>query len=914
MRGNIIEIVLSHGRIGQTQNLFQYDQGQKLRIKGEVPGVYAVHFSNQELGHSKTVIAESDMVDIPDEYLLSGEDIHLWVYVSGEDHSETEYHGVINVIPRAQPSDEPPTPEQESVLNQAISALNSATEEMAGVMETIEETVHNTVREAVESGEFDGFSPTVDVSQDGNDTTIIVTDKTGTSSATIHTEDPQDLIDDTAGNGVTNKVWSADKSYDELNLKAPKRNPTFEGSISLGRLDSTPIGFYSSAEGYGVTASGDYSHAEGQNTIASKPAQHVFGKNNVEDTQAGGKYVEIVGNGSAANRPANARALDWEGNEYLAGDVYVHSGTNSSGGKKLTTMDEVTEAIASSMEGIQSFDVEIVEELPAYPNTHTLYFLRAENGKSRNLYEEYMYIGNRYELVGTTDVDISTKADKADTVLDTTLSRGRKANTNVGFASFAFGENVTASGTDSHAEGNNTQATGYYSHAEGYESDATAYASHAEGGYTEASGTYSHAEGEQTRATNSYAHAEGHFAIASGLYSHAEGYAANASASASHAEGNNTAASGISSHAEGWNTRAMGDQSHAEGVRSVNSDTRTIDGVIYRYGAYGNSSHAEGENTIAGSNASHAEGSGTAAIAISAHAEGGGTTASGGYSHAEGGGTTASGDQAHSEGAGTQATGTNSHAEGGGTIASGVQSHAEGAVTQASGLQSHAEGSGTIASGDMAHAEGWGTKATGNYSHVNGKFNIEDSQNTYATITGNGPSDSSCSNAYALDWNGTGHFAGDVYVNCNNDSTGGSKLVSMADIPIATIAETQAIIDAYDEEEDEGMVVETEYYYDAPNEGYKSVMDAADIINAFKAGKNIVVHFESIASQNIPDSYAQLLYYADTSSRFSQLAFRFAYSDYTSDDEFDVTSLFGDPGLNINIGQDGKLYFPFVSD
>ena len=62
---------------------------------------------------------------------------------------------------------------------------------------------------------------------------------------------------------------------------------------------------------------------------------------------------------------------------------------------------------------------------------------------------------------------IDDKADKTDTVLNTTLSRGRKANTVVGDCSLAFGYTVTASGNCSQAEGYLTVASGTYSHAEG---------------------------------------------------------------------------------------------------------------------------------------------------------------------------------------------------------------------------------------------------------------------------------------------------------------------------------------------------------------------------------------------------------------------------------------------------------------
>lgn len=66
------------------------------------------------------------------------------------------------------------------------------------------------------------------------------------------------------------------------------------------------------------------------------------------------------------------------------------------------------------------------------------------------------------------------------------------------------------------------------------------------------------------------------------------------------------------------------------------------------------------------------------------------------------------------------------------------------------------------ASGEYAHAEGWNTIAASNYQHVQGKFNIADNQSTYADIVGNGTTLDNRSNAYTLDWNGNGWFAGTV--------------------------------------------------------------------------------------------------------------------------------------------------------
>lgn len=121
----------------------------------------------------------------------------------------------------------------------------------------------------------------------------------------------------------------------------------------------------------------------------------------------------------------------------------------------------------------------------------------------------------------------------------------------------------------------------------------------------------------------------------------------------------------------------------------------------------------------------------------------------------------------HAEGYFSVARGAISHAEGNGTLASGGNSHSEGCSTTASGECSHAEGANTIASGYHSHAEGDETIAQTLSQHVEGAYNIPDSGGSvsrygkYLHIAGNG-SNLARSNAYTLDWDGNGWFAGTI--------------------------------------------------------------------------------------------------------------------------------------------------------
>ena len=98
-------------------------------------------------------------------------------------------------------------------------------------------------------------------------------------------------------------------------------------------------GYASHAEGQDSVASGDVSHAEGYGTIANTIAQHVQGKYNFKDTE--NKYAHIIGGGTSASDRKNIHTVDWEGNAWYQGNVYV-SETNQSTGKKLATEEFVT--------------------------------------------------------------------------------------------------------------------------------------------------------------------------------------------------------------------------------------------------------------------------------------------------------------------------------------------------------------------------------------------------------------------------------------------------------------------------------------------------------------------------------------------------------------------------------------------
>lgn len=266
-----------------------------------------------------------------------------------------------------------------------------------------------------------------------------------------------------------------------------------------------------------------------------------------------------------------------------------------------------------------------------------------------------------------------------------------------------------------------------------------------------------------------------------------------------------------------------------------------------KFGA-GKNSTVQGDETTADGWNAHAEGNRSAATGPEAHAEGSYTKADGSGSHAEGRTTKATGDYSHAEGSYTKADGDYSHAEGNSTEASGYASHAEGDYTVSNRRGMHAEGKYNLYDNakyidvvsssiefswrNMHAASEYTFDAdTGYYTLVNAEpkseaviglyyassvqyengtidelekpISLIDSnryqtekhqrklasnfQGKYAHVVGNGVS-SARSNAYTLDWDGNGWFAGDVFVGGTGQDEGVKLLKSGEAIPIPQTA------------------------------------------------------------------------------------------------------------------------------
>ena len=131
----IIRAVASGRGYSVTSPIVKEDYGLYLKIEGvELPSTYEVDFSNSEHnGTSVTMIGNADGVLIPHQFIDSGKDVFAFLYHVGADYGRTVYKFRIPNKVRPDRTNEQPTPEEQSAIDQAISALNDAKAEWKGM-------------------------------------------------------------------------------------------------------------------------------------------------------------------------------------------------------------------------------------------------------------------------------------------------------------------------------------------------------------------------------------------------------------------------------------------------------------------------------------------------------------------------------------------------------------------------------------------------------------------------------------------------------------------------------------------------------------------------------------------------------------------------------------------------------------
>lgn len=103
----------------------------------------------------------------------------------------------------------------------------------------------------------------------------------------------------------------------------------------------------------------------------------------------------------SATGGGTADSVDW--NNVQNKPTKVSQFTNDS---NYQTSSQVQTAIANAISSIQGISYSIVTELPSIGQAGVIY-LMSNGGSNSNSYDEYICVNNKFEKIGTTDVDLT---------------------------------------------------------------------------------------------------------------------------------------------------------------------------------------------------------------------------------------------------------------------------------------------------------------------------------------------------------------------------------------------------------------------------------------------------------------------------------------------------------------------------
>ena len=153
-------------------------------------------------------------------------------------------------------------------------------------------------------------------------------------------------------NQIVRKILSYNSSKKELTLDATLNNNEALNSIQVIIVEN------------GIAGS-SYSHSEGQGSVAFGNSQHVQGKYNIVDSS--NKYSHIVGNGSSHSARSNSHTLDWNGNAWFAGDVYVKGANqDDTAAIKLATLNDLPQGVPACTTADNGKVLKVVNGVPTW--------------------------------------------------------------------------------------------------------------------------------------------------------------------------------------------------------------------------------------------------------------------------------------------------------------------------------------------------------------------------------------------------------------------------------------------------------------------------------------------------------------------------------------------------------------------
>ena len=291
-------------RCFRTEPIWQYDGGHVLTFEGfDLPAAFEVHFSRSPMGKAIPQIGTDGVCTVPEMFTQDAGVIYAWLYIADTDSRLTKYSIEIPVAKRAKPTDQQPTPVEQSAIDQAIAALNAGVERS--------ETAADAAESAQEAAE--GYAEAA-----GN-SAITATNAASSAAAAKTAAETAARNAATSATDAHTSREAADQSV--TNAGVSERAAASSASAAAGSATSAATSA-SQASGSATAASGSASTASAKASEAAQSATAAAG--------SAASASEDAGTASTAATAAEASATA------AAGSATAAAGSATSAGQSAT--------------------------------------------------------------------------------------------------------------------------------------------------------------------------------------------------------------------------------------------------------------------------------------------------------------------------------------------------------------------------------------------------------------------------------------------------------------------------------------------------------------------------------------------------------------------------------------------------